>query len=178
MTTRVTINLKRIHAPVMLEHGTRRTHLLGVTANPTGPWTTQAARNFLMDTDTEGHTFLIRDRGSQFTDAFDAVFADAGLRVLKSPPKAPKANAHCERFIGTLRREVLDRTLILNEAHLRRTLTRYLEHYNGHRPHRALSQLCPSRAEAEPPRPIDLAEHRVHCTAVLGGLISEYQIAS
>ena len=175
-----TINLTRIYALVMLEHRTRRAHLLGVTANPTGQWTTQAARNFLMDSDMniKGCKFLIRDRGSQFTDAFDAVFADAGLRVLKSPPQAPKANAHCERFIGTLRREVLDRTLILNEAHLRRTLTRYLEHYNGHRPHRALSQLCPSRAEAEPPRPIDLAEHRVHCTAVLGGLINEYQIAS
>jgi transposase InsO family protein len=174
-----TVNLKRIYALVMLEHGTRRAHLLGVTANPTGPWTTQAARN-LMDTNmnTKGRKFLIRDRGSQFTDAFDAVFADAGLRVLKSPPQAPKANAHCERLIGTLRREVLDRTLILNEAHLRRTLTRYLEHYNRHRPHRALSQLCPSQAEAGPPRPIDLAEHRVHRTAVLGGLINEYQIAS
>ncbi|WP_285833824.1 integrase core domain-containing protein [Actinacidiphila cocklensis] len=173
-----TINLKRIYALVMLEHRNRRAHLLGVTANPTGPWTTQAARNFLMDSNTEGHTFLIRDRGSQFTDAFDAVFTDAGLRILKSPPQAPKANAHCERFIGTLRRELLDRTLILNEQHLHRTLTRYLEHYNQHRPHRALNQLCPSQAETGPPRPIDLAEHRVHRTAVLGGLINEYQIAS
>jgi transposase InsO family protein len=173
-----TINLTRIYALILLEHRSRRAHLLGVTANPTGPWTTQTARNFLMDTDTEGHTFLIRDRGSQFTDAFDAVFADAGLRVLKSPPQAPKANAHCERFIGTLRRELLDRTLILNERHLRRTLTSYLEHYNGQRPHRALSQLCPSQAEAGPPRPIDLAEHRVHRRAVLGGLINEYRIAS
>jgi putative transposase len=175
-----TINLKRIYALVMLEHGTRRAHLLGVTANPTGQWTTQSARNFLMDTDmnTKGRKFLIRDRGSQFTDAFDAVFADAGLRVLKSPPQAPKANAHCERFIGTLRRELLDRTLIVNERHLRRTLTSYLEHYNTQRPHRALSQLCPSQAEAGPPRPIDLAERRVHRRAVLGGLINEYQIAS
>jgi transposase len=129
-----TINLTRIYALILLEHRSRRAHLLGVTANPTGPWTTQATRNFLMDTDTEGHTFLIRDRGSQFTNTFDAVFADAGLRVLKSPPQAPKANAHCERFIGTLRRELLDQTLILNERHLRRTLTRYLEHYNGQRP--------------------------------------------
>jgi transposase len=173
-----TINLTRIYALILLEHRSGRAHLLGVTANPTGPWTTQATRNFLMDTDTEGHTFLIRDRGSQFTNTFDAVFADAGLRVLKSPPQAPKANAHCERFIGTLRRELLGRTLILNERHLRRTLTRYLEHYNGQRPHRALSQLCPSQAEAGPPRPIDLAEHRVHRRAVLGGLINEYQIAS
>jgi putative transposase len=175
-----TINLKRIYALVMLEHGSRRAHLLGVTANPTGPWTTQAARNALLDSDTgsKGRKFLIRDRASQFTDAFDAVFADSGLRILKSPPQAPKANAHCERFIGTLRRELLDRTLILNERHLRRTLTRYLDHYNEHRPHRALSQLCPSQAEAGPPRLINLAEHRVHRKAVLGGLINEYQIAS
>jgi putative transposase len=175
-----TINLKRIYALVMLEHGSRRAHLLGVTAHPTGPWTTQAARNVLMDTDTgtQGIRFLIRDRGSQFTDAFDAVFADAGLRVLKSPPQAPKANAHCERFIGTLRRELLDQTLILNERHLRRTRTSYLEHYNEHRPHRALNQLCPPQTEAGPPRPIDLAEHHLHRTAVLGGLINEYHIAS
>ncbi|WP_323187902.1 MULTISPECIES: integrase [unclassified Streptomyces] len=118
-----TINLKRIYALVMLEHGSRRAHLLDVTANPTGPWTTQAARNFLMDTgmNIASIKFLIRDCGGQFTDAFDAVFADVGLRVLKSPPHVPKANAHCERFIGTLRRELLDRTLILNERHLRRT---------------------------------------------------------
>jgi hypothetical protein len=175
-----TINLTRIYALVMLEHGTRRAHLLGITANPTGPWTTQAARNFLMDTDMEtpNRKFLIRDRGSQFTDAFDAVFTDAGLRVLKTPPQGPKANAHCERFIGTLRRELLDRTLILNEQHLRRTLTRDLKHYNEHRPHRALNQHCPSQAETGPPHPIDLAEHRVHRTAVLGGLINEYHIAS
>ncbi|WUH89837.1 integrase core domain-containing protein [Streptomyces sp. NBC_00433] len=132
-----------------------------------------------MDTrETPNRKFLIRDPGSQFTDAFDAVFTDAGLRVLKSPPQTPKANAHCERFIGTLRRELLDQTLILSERHLRRTLTRYLEHYNEHRPHRALSQLCPSQAETGPPRPIDPAEQRVHRTAVLGGLINEYQIAS
>ncbi|WP_425569957.1 hypothetical protein, partial [Nonomuraea soli] len=97
-----TINLKRIYALVLLEHRSRRAHLLGVTANPTGEWTTQAARNVLMDTDTTNMNFLIGDRTGQFTDAFDTVFADAGLRVLKSPPQAPKANAHCERMIGTL----------------------------------------------------------------------------
>lgn len=109
-----TINLKRLYALILLEHRSRRAHLLGVTANPTGEWTTQAARNFLMDTDTTKLKFLIRDRAGQFTDAFDTVLADAGLRVIKSPPQAPKANAHCERMIGTLRRELLDRTLILN----------------------------------------------------------------
>jgi hypothetical protein len=154
-----TVKLTRLYALITLEHGSRRAHLLGVTANPTGPWTTQAARNFLIDTDTDMTKlkFLIRDRGGQFTDAFDTVFTDAGLRVLKSPPQAPKANAHCERITGTLRRELLDSMLILNERHLRRTLTRYLAHYNTARPHRGIGQLSPSQAETSPPTPIDLA---------------------
>ncbi|MFE5003806.1 integrase core domain-containing protein [Streptomyces sp. NPDC056696] len=98
-----------------------------------------------------------------------------------APSKArprPRKRTHCVRFNGTLRRELPDRTLILNERHLSRTLTKCLEHYNGHRPHRALNQLCPSQAEAGPPRPTDLADHHVHHTAVLGGLINEYQTAS
>jgi putative transposase len=165
---------------IMLEHGSRRAHLLGVTANPTGTWTAQAARNFLMNTGTDMTelNFLIRDRGGQFTGAFDAVFVDAGLRVITSPPKGPKANAHGERLIGTLRRELLDSMLILNEHHLRRTLTRYLEHYNTARPHRGIGQLSPSQAETGPPIPIDLANRRVHRAAILGGLINEYRIAS
>ncbi|MEV0164608.1 integrase core domain-containing protein [Nonomuraea fuscirosea] len=175
-----TVNLTRLYALIMLEHGSRRAHLLGVTANPTGPWTAQAARNFLMDIDTDMTKlkFLIRDRGGQFTEAFDTVFADANVRVLKSPPQAPKANAHCERLIGTLRRELLDSMLILNERHLRRTLTRYLEHYNTARPHRSIGQLCPAQAETRPPTPINLASHQLRRRAILGGLINEYQIAS
>ncbi|MEU6787243.1 integrase core domain-containing protein [Nonomuraea angiospora] len=157
-----TINLKRLYALVMIEHGSRRAHLLGVTAHPTGPWTAQAARNFLIGADTANMKFLVHDRAGQFTAAFDAVFADSGLRVLKSPPQAPKANAYCERIIGTLRRELLDRTLVLHERHLRRILTQYLEHYNTARPHRSLGQLCPSQAETGPPSPADLAAHRVH----------------
>ncbi|MFG1710749.1 integrase core domain-containing protein [Nonomuraea sp. M3C6] len=177
-----TVNLTRLYALIMLEHGNRRAHLLGVTANPTGPWTAQAARNFLIntatDTDMQKLKFLIRDRGGQFTEAFDTVFADASLRVLKSPPQAPKANAHCERIIGTLRRELLDSMLILNEHHLRRTLTRYLEHYHTARPHRSIGQLSPAQAETRPPTPIGLTTQRVHRRAILGGLINEYQIAS
>ncbi|MFI6504427.1 integrase core domain-containing protein [Nonomuraea typhae] len=173
-----TIDLKRIHALVRLEHRSRRAHLLGVTAGPASDWATQAVRNFLLDTDTTTMKFLIRDRAGQFTDAFDAVFADAGLSVRKSAPQAPKASAPCERIIGTLRRELLDRTLILNEQHLRRTLTRYLKHDNMARPHRGLGQMPPSPAEAGPPSPVDLAGHRVHRRAILGGLINEYRIAS
>jgi transposase InsO family protein len=138
-----TVLLRRIYALIVIEHGTRRVHLGGITANPDGGWTAQAARNFLMDLSqlTTSFKFLIRDRAGQFTDAFDAVFTAAGVRILASPPQAPKANAICERIIGTLRREVLDRSLIVNEHHLHQVLTEYLRHYNTARPHRALGQL-------------------------------------
>ncbi|HEY5362438.1 MAG TPA: transposase, partial [Streptosporangiaceae bacterium] len=96
-------------------------------------------------------------------------------RILLSPPQAPKANAICERMIGTLRRELLDRVLIISEHHLRQVLTEYLNHYNAARPHRALGQLPPDQAEIPPP-PINLAEYRVRRKPVLGGLTSEYRI--
>jgi transposase len=174
-----TVFLRRIYALIVIGHGTRRAHLAGVTANPDGAWTTQAARNVLMDLGqlTASIKFLIRDRAGQFTDSFDAVFAVGGIRILPSPPQAPRANAVCERMIGTLRRELFDRLLIVNEHHLRRVLTDYLIHYNAARPHRALGQLPPARAHIRPPK-IDLAEHRVRRRQVLGGLINEYQIAA
>ena len=130
----------------------------------------------------EGHhadsaRFLIRDRAGQFTEPFDAVFTAAGIRILLSPPQAPKANAICERMTGTLRREVPGRLLILDERHLRQVLTEYLQHYNTARPHRALGQLAPGQAHTRPPQ-INLAEHRIRRKQVLGGLTSEYQIAA
>ena len=121
--------------------------------------------------------FLIRDRAGQFTGSFDAVFTAEGIRILASPPQAPRANAICERMIGSLRREVFDRLLIVNEHHLRRVLTGYLRHYNTARPHRALGQLAPAQAPSRPPQ-INLAEHRIRRKQVLGGLTSEYQIAA
>src|SRR6185312_13064478 len=174
-----TVLLRRIYALIVIEHGTRRAHLAGVTANPDGAWTTQAARNFLMDLGqlTASIKFLIRDRAGQFTDSFDAVFTAEGIRILASPPQAPRANAVCERMIGTLRRELFDRLLIVNERHLRLVLTEYLIHYNTARPHRTLGQLTPAQAHARP-RQIDLAEHRVRRKQVLGGLTHEYQIAA
>jgi hypothetical protein len=122
--------------------------------------------------------FLIRDRAGQFTSSFDAVLTAQGIRILASPPQAPKANAICERFIGTLRREVLDRLLIVNEHHLRQVLTEYLRHYNTARPHRALGQLTPAQADTCPPEPVNLAEHRIRRKQVLSGLTHEYYIAS
>jgi len=127
-----TILLTRLYALIAAGHGSRRAHLPGVTAHPTGTWTTQAARNPLMNLADRAITvtFLLRDRDSRFTRAFDAVFTAAGIRILTSPPRAPRANAICERTIGTLRRELLDRALIVNEHHLRRILTTYLHHFN------------------------------------------------
>ncbi|MGI8451392.1 MAG: integrase core domain-containing protein [Streptosporangiaceae bacterium] len=174
-----TVLLRRLYALIIIEHGTRRAHLAGITANPDGAWTAQAARNFLMDLGqlTASVKFLIRDRAGQFTSSFDAVFTAEGIRILASPPQAPKANAICERMIGTLRREVFDRLLIVNEHHLRQVLTEYLRHYNTARPHRALGQLAPAQAHSRPPE-INLAEHRIRRRQVLGGLTHEYQIAA
>jgi hypothetical protein len=174
-----TVLLRRVYALIVIEHDTRRVHLAGITSNPDGAWTTQAARNFLMDPGqlTESVKFLIRDRAGQFTSSFDAVFTAAGMRILASPPQAPGANAICERMIGTLRRELLDRVLIVNEHHLRRVLTEYLRHYNAARPHRSLGQLAPAQAHARPPQN-NLAEHRIRRKQVLGGLTHEYQIAA
>ena len=155
---------------------TRRAHLAGVTANPTGPWTTQAARNTLMDLADQGtiYKFLVRDRDTKFTSAFDAVFTDADIRIFKSPPQAPRVNAICERFIGELRRELLDRMLIVNEEHLRTVLTTYLDHHNKARPHRSLGQRTPAQTETKPPEPINLADYRLRRKSILGGLTHEY----
>ncbi|HUY50392.1 MAG TPA: integrase core domain-containing protein [Streptosporangiaceae bacterium] len=174
-----TVLLRRIYALIVIEHGTRRVHLAGITANPDGAWTAQAARNFLMDLGQRAASikFLIRDRAGQFTGSFDAVFAAEGIRILASPPQAPRANAICERIIGTLRRELFDRLLIVNEHHLRQVLTEYLRHYNTARPHRSLGQLAPAQAHTRPPQ-INLAEHRIRRKQVLGGLTHEYQIAA
>jgi putative transposase len=174
-----TVLLRRIYALIVIEHGTRRAHLAGVTAHLDGSWTTHAARNFLMNLGQRAASFkfLIRDRAGQFTESFDAVLTADGIRILLSPPQAPRANAVCERMIGTLRRELFDRLLIINEHHLRRVLTEYLIHYNTARPHRTLGQLPPAQAHTRPPQ-IDLAEYRVRRKKVLGGLTHEYQIAA
>jgi transposase InsO family protein len=119
-------------------------------------------------------TVLIRDRAGQFTATFDAVLTDAGITVCKIPPRSPQANAYAERFVGAVRREVTDHMLIVGERHLRRTLDQYARHYNGWRPHRALS-LQPPRSD----RPaVDLTHERVKRQPVLGGLINEYERAA
>ena len=176
-----TVLLKRLYVLVFIEHGTRRMHLGGVTAHPTGAWTVQQARNLALDLDErfEDFRFLIRDRGSNFTASFDAVFQAAGATILQTAVQAPRMNATCERLVGTLRRELLDRMLILGEAHLRAVLTEYQEHYNTARPHQGIGQRVPD-AEHHPPclTAGDFHAHQIRRKPVLSGLINEYMRAA
>jgi putative transposase len=175
-----TIGLQRIYVLFTIELGARRVHLLGVTRHPTGPWVAQQARNLLMDLDerVSRFRFLIRDRDSKYTDDFDQVFTAAGVEILRTPPRAPTANAVCERWIGTARRECADRLLIFGEAHLRAVMGAYLRHYNGHRPHWARGQVPPD-ADTTTDLPIaPVAGDRVRRAPVVGGLINEYHPAA
>ena len=140
--------LRRLYVLFFIEHGTRRVHLAGITASPTGPWVTQQARNLLMDPGDPASTlkFLIRDREAKFTAAFDAVFAAIGVRIIKAPVQAPRANAIAERWMGSARRDCPDRMLITGERHLRLALGEYADHDNTHRPHRTLKQYPPAES--------------------------------
>jgi putative transposase len=156
-----TVLLRRLYVLVFIEHGTRRMHLGGVTASPTGEWTVQQARNLALTLDERfgDIRFLIRDRGSNFTSSFDAVFQATGARILRSAVQAPRMNATCERLVGTLRRELLDRVLILGERHLHAVLTEYQMHYNTARPHQGIAQLVPGHERGVPPRHRDRHQH-------------------
>jgi putative transposase len=167
-----TIFLRRVYVLVVIEHGRRRVHLAGITAHPTGAWVTQQARNLLMNLGdrAEQFRFLIRDRDSKFTAAFDAVFAGADIRILRTPVRAPRANAIAERFIGTLRRECLDHLLITGPRHLTLVLQEFVEHYNTHRPHRSLGQHPPAH-RTPPPSGAPIRPLR---RDRLGGLLHEY----
>jgi transposase InsO family protein len=168
-----TIFLRRLYVLFVIEHHNRRVHLAGVTAHPTAAWTVQQARNTLMDfaERTDSLKFLIRDRDVKYTDAFDAVFAAAGMRIITTPVQAPRTNAACERWIATVRRECTDRILIAGRRHLHHTLSEYVDHYNTHRPHRTLSQRPPEGKVHEAPAD---ANTRVRRRDRLGGLIHEY----
>ena len=146
------------------------------TAHPTSEWTVQQARSLALSLGErfEDIRFLIRDRGSNFTASFDAVFQATGTRILVSAVQASRMNATCERMIATLRRELLDRMLILGERHLRPVLTDYLEHYNTARPHRASASTYPTaNATLTPPRDRHGAQ-QIRRKTILGGLTSEY----
>ena len=161
----------------MIEVDRRQVHLAGITAHPTGEWVTQAARNLLMDVDDAARRFrfLIRDRDAKFTAAFDAVFAGSGVEVLKTPPRAPRANAYSERWVRTVRTECLDWILVRNAGHLHRVLSAYLDHYNAARPHRGLELQIPIEAAGPATH---VGDGPIGRTDVLGGLIHEYRRAA
>ncbi len=170
------VTLQRLYCLFVMEVGSRYVHILGVTPNPDGPWTTQQIRNLLMDLGDRAaeFRFLVRDRAGQYTASFDTVLADAGIQVVKIPPRSPRANSYAERFVLTARTEVTDRMLIFGERHLRTVLAQYETHYNGRRPHRS-RQLRPPR----PDHPVaDLPRARIQRRPVLGGLINEYERAA
>jgi putative transposase len=178
-----TVFFKRLYVLFFIELGTRRVHLAGITANPDGPWVTQQARNLLMQLEEQDvkPRFLIRDRDSKFTRDFDEVFRSEGIRVIKAPVRAPRARAHAERWVGTLRRECLDRLLIFGRRQLESVLAGYTLHYNEHRPHRALDQQSPL-AKGQPADERTTGEvirlDRVRRRDPLGGLIHEYHLAA
>src|SRR5665213_736739 len=132
-----TVLLRRLYVFFAIDIGTRRVHVLGVTAHPTGDWVTQQTRNLMLELDDAGRKlkFLIRDRDTKFTPPSMTYSPEPGVRVLRSPPQAPRANAYAERWVGTVRRECLDRLLIVNQRHLLALLAEYVVHYNSHRPH-------------------------------------------
>ena len=170
------ITLRRLYVLFALEVDDRYLHVLGVTGHPDGPWTTQQARNLVMDLGEQvaRFRFLVRDRAGQFAASFDAVLADAGIEVVKIPPRCPRANCFAERFVLTVRTEVTDRMLIFGERHLRSVLAEYSLHYNRQRPHRAL-QLRPPRPQAPIPEP---NHSKIRRRPVLGGLINHYEPAA
>jgi putative transposase len=168
-----TVFLRRLHVLFFIEHGTRRIHLAGVTAHLTGEWVTQQARNLPMNLDDRADTlkFLIRDRDAKPAAGFDAVFTAAGARIIKIPVRAPRANAIAGRWIASARRECLDRLIITGERHLRLVLSDYTDHYNVHRPHRALQQNPPA---GRPHPPTEATGRRVLRRDRPGGLLHEY----
>ena len=165
-----TLFLKTIYIFFFIEVGTRRVHIAGITEYPYGHWVAQQARNFswlLQERDTD-YVCLIRDNDSKYTDSFDTIFESEGINIICTPFKAPNANSFAKRWVKTLRVECLDNLLVVNESHLRRVLTEYVDYYNSRRPHQGLNQQTPILSP--PPEPSGL----IHNRKILGGIINDY----
>jgi putative transposase len=175
-----TVFLQRLYVLFFIQLHNRRVHLVGVTANPTGGWVAQQARNLVAALDEEATAvrFLIRDRDSKFTRAFDDVWRAVGAEVILTPIQAPNANAVAERWVGTVRQECLDHLLIAGRRQLVRVLHVYVEHYNSHRPHRGLGLSAPEPSERCEEADSSAAARQLHRRDVLGGLIHEYERAA
>ena len=171
-----TISRKTLYVLFFIELATRRVHLAGVTAHPDSAWVTQQARNLAIGERLSGVRFLVRDRDTKFAGPFDAVLRAEGVRVIRTPIRAPRANAFAERFVRTVRRECLDHVLIYGRRHLERVLQTYVAHYLEERPHRGLNLAVP--AGDEPPRILGTSGALVERRDVLGGLIHEYHRAA
>jgi transposase InsO family protein len=169
-----TISLRRFYFLFFIELGSRRVHLAGCTSNPTGAWVTQQARNLSFTGLFERMRFLIHDRDSKFSAAFDEIFRSEGINVIETPIRAPQANAYAERFVRTVRAECLDWLLIVGRRHLEHVLRSYTIHYNRERPHRGLALLTPVPSDATDPPTVETVERRNR----LGGLIHEYRSAA
>jgi putative transposase len=174
-----TVWLRRLYVLFFIELDTRRVHLAGVTAHPDSAWVTQQARNLLLVLGERGRPvhFLLRDRDAKFCRSFDDVFNSEGAQVLVTPVRAPTANAYAERWVGTVRAECLDWLLIVGRGHLEQVLRVYVEHYNRHRPHRALQLEAPDRP-ARLPVVGEGQEGGVLRRDLLGGLLHEYRRAA
>jgi putative transposase len=173
-------SLTRLYAAFVIEHRTRRVHLLGVTRYPDGAWLTQLARDLTAELEEAGHRFthLIRDRDSKFTSAFDAVFTAAGIDVLLTAPQAPRMNAYAERFVRTVRAECTDRVLVIGERHLHAVLSEYVKHYNTGRSHQGNDMRLRAPDDNPDIIPLPAPPDRIRRNPVLGGMINQYHPAA
>jgi transposase InsO family protein len=172
------LNGARVYVLAAIEHGNRHVRVLGATEHPVQAWVVQQARNLLMDLEDAGTRakFVLHDRDASFTAAFDALFRAAGVKVIRSAVQAPRMNSVMERWIGSCRREFLDRTLIWNQRHLMNVLRDYENFYNTHRPHRTLKQAAPCRPL--PDGAADLDHFHVQRRDRTGGVIHEYRLVA